>query len=87
MVRQAHHEVDATQPRNSASAGWQRLVLGVAKNHSVNSWRKANPIAGTAENVAQCLATSDWSRLSAGEGTKGPRLYDWAYVELASADY
>jgi len=61
-------------------------VLGVAKNHSVNSWGKAKLIAGTATSVAQDLAASDWKRLSAGEGTKGPRLYDWAYVELADID-
>jgi SRSO17 transposase len=61
-------------------------VLGVAKNHSVTSWGKAKRIAGTAESVAQDLAASDWKRLSAGEGTKGPRLYDWAYVELADLD-
>jgi SRSO17 transposase len=61
-------------------------VLGVAKNHGVNSWGKAKLIAGTAESVAQGLAASDWKRLSAGEGTKGPRLYDWAYVELADID-
>ena len=29
---------------------------------------------------------SAWRRLSAGEGTKGPRLYDWAYLELADLD-
>jgi SRSO17 transposase len=61
-------------------------VLGVASNHTVNSWGKAKPVAGTAESVAQGLAPSDWKRLSAGEGTKGPRLYDWAYVELAGID-
>ena len=61
-------------------------VLGVAKNHSVTSWGKAKPIAGTAESVAQGLAASDWKRLSAGDGAKGPRLYDWAYVELADLD-
>src|SRR5271157_2655758 len=61
-------------------------VLGVASNHSVNSWGKAKPIAGTAESVAQGLAPSDWKRLSAGDGAKGPRLYDWAYVELADID-
>ena len=27
-----------------------------------------------------------WQRLSAGEGTKGPRLSDWAYLELADLD-
>ena len=61
-------------------------VLGVASNHSVTSFGKAKPIAGTAESVAQSLAPSDWKRLSAGDGAKGPRLYDWAYVELADPD-
>jgi SRSO17 transposase len=61
-------------------------VLGVASNHSVASWGKAKPIAGTAESVAQGLAASDWKRLSAGDGVKGQRLYDWAYVELADLD-
>jgi len=61
-------------------------VLGVPSNHSVASWGKARPIAGTAESVAQGLAPSDWKRLSAGDGAKGPRLYDWAYVELADID-
>ncbi len=61
-------------------------VLGIASNHSVTSWGKAEPIAGTAESVAQGLAAGDWKRLSAGDGTKGPRLYDWAYLELADID-
>ena len=29
---------------------------------------------------------SDWKRLSAGEGTKGSRLHDWCYLELADLD-
>ena len=29
------------------------------------------------------LAPSAWVRLSAGEGAKGPRVYDWAWVPLA----
>jgi SRSO17 transposase len=61
-------------------------VLGVASNRGVSSWGKAKPVAGTAESVAQGLAPSDWKRLSAGDGTKGPRHYDWAYVELADLD-
>ena len=61
-------------------------VLGVASNHSVNCWGKAKPIAGTADSVAKGLAPSDWKRLSAGDGAKGSRLYDWAYVELADID-
>ena len=61
-------------------------VLGIASNHSVNSWGKGKPLTGTADSIAQGLAPSEWQRLSAGDGTKGPRLYDWAYVELADLD-
>src|SRR5665648_1165233 len=59
-------------------------VLGVSSNHRVNSWGKARPIAGTTGAVAQGLSASDWVRLSAGEGTKGARLHDWAYLESVS---
>jgi SRSO17 transposase len=31
-----------------------------------------------------CFGADDWRRLSAGEGAKGPRLYDWAYKEYPS---
>jgi SRSO17 transposase len=65
-------------------------VLGVSSDHRVTSWGKARPISGAAGAVARNLSPSDWVRLSAGEGTKGPRLHDWAYLELAdldSADY
>src|SRR5665811_1883095 len=44
------------------------------------------PVAGAAEEIAQGLASSAWRRLSAGEGTKGARLDDWAYCELADLD-
>lgn len=33
--------------------------------------------------VAARLAPAAWERLSAGNGAKGPRLYDWALVPLA----
>jgi len=36
----------------------------------------------TAENVAADLTPQDWHRLPAGQGSKGPRLYDWARVRL-----
>jgi SRSO17 transposase len=61
-------------------------VLGVSSDHRVHSWGKARIIAGSAGAVAQGLSPSDWVRLSAGEGTKGARLYDWAYCELADLD-
>jgi SRSO17 transposase len=61
-------------------------VLGVSSDHRVQSWSKKQAIAGSAEAVAQSLSPSDWRRLSAGEGTKGARLHDWAYCELADLD-
>ena len=60
-------------------------VLGVNATHLFSSWNKPTR-AGTAEEIAQELDPSAWQRLSAGEGTKGARLYDWAYCELADLD-
>ena len=61
-------------------------VLGVAANHVFRSWGKKQVIGGTAAKIAQSLPKSAWRRLSSGEGTKGPRLHDWAYLELADLD-
>jgi len=58
-------------------------VLGVAGTHQVRSWGVLPVVFDTAESVARSLADDAWHCLSAGEGTKGPRLHDWAYVPLA----
>jgi SRSO17 transposase len=61
-------------------------VLGVASTAQFLSWDKPELVSGTAEEIAVGLPASRWVRLSAGAGTKGPRLYDWAYLELADLD-
>lgn len=61
-------------------------VLGVAANHVFNSWGKKQFVRGSAAEIAQALPKSAWRRLPSGEGTKGPRLHDWAYIELADLD-
>jgi SRSO17 transposase len=61
-------------------------VLGVASNHVFRSWGKKQLVGGAASQIAQTLSKKAWKRLSAGEGTKGPRLHDWAYLELADLD-
>jgi SRSO17 transposase len=61
-------------------------VLGVPGAAQFNSWDKPCAVAGTAEAIANSLPEGDWVRLSAGDGTKGPRLFDWAYLELADLD-
>jgi SRSO17 transposase len=40
--------------------------------HQVRAWK-----------IAAMIPESDWHRISAGEGSKGPRLFDWAVVPLA----
>jgi len=61
-------------------------VLGVNATHPFHAWIGEPAVAGTAEAIAADLDPAAWRRLSAGEGTKGPRLYDWAYLELADLE-
>jgi len=58
----------------------QRYVLAVASNTYV--WRGFVQV--TAGRVLSELEPEDWTRLSAGAGSKGPRLYDWALVQVNS---
>ena len=61
-------------------------VLGVTGGHSFGSWAKALPVSGSAEEIAAALPPSAYVPLSAGDGTRGPRLFEWAYLELADLD-
>lgn len=61
-------------------------VLGVNANHPFRSWAKPQAIAGTARQIAESVRGAAWRRLSAGDGTKGERLHDWVYLELADLD-
>ena len=61
-------------------------VLGVNKDSQFHSWGRMTVYSGRADEIAAGLDATAWRRLSAGAGTKGPRLYDWAYCELADLD-
>jgi len=74
---------DVEQALRRACKGY---VLGVKSNHHFGSWSRTPAIGGMARDIAQELEPAAWQRLSAGEGTKGPRLHDWAYLELADLD-
>jgi SRSO17 transposase len=41
----------------------------------------------TAGEIASSLPARQWKRLSAGKGTKGPRLYDWAYIQWKDREF
>jgi hypothetical protein len=59
---------------------------GISSAHVFRSWGKPQSVAGKAEDIALARHSSDWKRLSAGAGTKGPRLHDWCYLELADLE-
>jgi SRSO17 transposase len=74
---------DIEQHLRRAGKGY---VLGVSSAHVFRSWGKRPPVAGTAADIARTRRSSDWKRLSAGAGTKGPRLHGWCYLELADLE-
>ena len=45
-----------------------------------------NGLSAPPRQIAKTQRRSDWRRLSAGAGTKGPRLHDWCYLELADLE-
>lgn len=56
-------------------------VLAVPSTHGI--WTRAHQ--QTVEQVVQALAAERWVRLSAGEGSQGPRWYDWICLALPYA--
>jgi SRSO17 transposase len=61
----------------------QPYVLGIAANDGVDLPYGETTMHVLPDEIAQyALDPPDWLRLSAGDGTKGPRLYDWALVPL-----
>ena len=57
-------------------------VLGVSGNHYIWMGFQQQPVAV----VAQRVPRKAWQRLSAGEGSKGPRWFDWAALRLPCAE-
>jgi len=53
----------------------QPYVLAVPKNQRIGLTHRA-------DEVVASWSADQWERLSAGEGSQGPRLYDWAWQSL-----
>jgi SRSO17 transposase len=53
----------------------QPYVLAVPANQRIG-------LAHRADEVIAAQPSDQWQRLSAGEGSQGPRWYDWVWVEL-----
>ncbi len=59
------------------------FVLAVATNEPLWAATARGPQQLGAAEIAAALPAARWIRQSAGDGSKGPRLYDWAQVRLA----
>ena len=72
---------------NPGLRGWLEkeeipYVLGVACNAMIAT--AAGP--RRADELAALVPAAGWQRLSCADGSKGPRLYDWAFMAEASPD-
>ncbi len=65
----------------------QRYVLAVKRTTIVTATRSDGEL-GEAEvgSLVAAVPPDAWNRLSCGEGSQGPRLYDWAYITLDPAE-
>src|ERR1019366_6352441 len=62
------------------------MYSGSAALMCFNPGASGDPSPARPQISAWTRCSSDWKRLSAGAGTKGPRLHDWCYLELADLD-
>ena len=77
------HDLWCGSDRDAAAPRRQGLCAGRACHRSVLFLDRQTRSRRHGRADRARLAPQTWKRLSAGDGTKGPRLYDWAYLELA----
>ena len=66
--------------RRDLQARGMGYVLAVAKSHRVTACAAIGP--QRADQLVAGLSSRAWNRYSAGEGAKGHREYDWAWVSI-----
>jgi SRSO17 transposase len=57
-------------------------VLAVPRNQSIGTGIGYGNTGSRADSVTADAPAQAWKRISAGQGAKGPRLYDWAMATL-----
>ena len=60
----------------------QAYVLAVRSNQTLRFLEEWNLVQTDPATLADALEGDQWQALTAGEGAKGPRLYDWARIPL-----
>ena len=57
-------------------------VLAIKRSEKLWAWQGNAPRQVRTDLLASQADESAWTRCSAGDGAKGPRVYDWAMVEI-----
>ena len=57
-------------------------VLAIKRNEKLWALTEKGPRQVRADRLASQVGELDWVRCSAGDGAKGPRVYDWAAVDI-----
>ena len=57
-------------------------VLAIKRSEKLWAWTEQGPRQVRADRLASQFEESPWVRRSAGDGAKGPRVYDWATVDI-----
>ena len=68
--------------RRMLEARSQAYVLAVRSNHHLRFVTQEGLVETDPRTLASGLEDRDWHSHAAGEGSKGPRLYDWARISL-----
>jgi SRSO17 transposase len=58
------------------------FVLSIKRNEPLWVLTERGPRERSAADIVATVAPTDWTCLSAGDGAKGPRLYEWARVAI-----
>jgi SRSO17 transposase len=58
-------------------------VLGISRAHRL--WSNERRRTERVEEAMAALPTTAWQRVSVGDGSKGPRVYDWAEIRFPVA--
>ena len=79
---------DEVYGRDRRLRGWleqqgRPFVPAVARNEPLWALTDRGPQQVAAADIVAAVPAAGWARLSAGDGSKGPRVYDWARVRLA----
>ena len=57
-------------------------VMAIKSNEKLWALTDKGPLQVRADRLASQVDPANWARCSAGNGAKGPRVYDWAVVDI-----